>query len=82
MDIKALYAKNHSVINEKSLYLNKRLFNTYNRITKKLLTRELNGVNIDLGSGDKGFTNYCTSIDIISYPYDYPEFNLFILQFF
>ncbi len=76
MDIKTEYAVNHSKVNSQSLYLNERLFTTYNRITNKLLNKDLSGINIDLGSGDKGFTQYCKSIDIESFPYDYPYFNI------
>ena len=36
----------------------------------------LSGVNIDLGCGDKCFTEYLKTIDIISYPYDYPSFDI------
>ena len=35
MDLKENYALNHRKKLEQSLNLNKRLFNTYNRITKK-----------------------------------------------
>lgn len=76
MDIKENYALNHSKKKEQSLKLNKRLFNTYNRITQKTLSRTLSGVNIDLGSGDKGFTEYLKTIDIVSHPYDYPSFDI------
>ena len=76
MDLKENYAKNHAKVNEKTLYLNKRLFDTYNTITQKLLNTKLQGTNIDLGSGDKGFTRYLESIKITSYPHDYPEFNI------
>jgi hypothetical protein len=76
MDIKENYALNHSKKLEQSLNLNKRLFNTYNRITQKILSRNLSGVNIDLGCGDQGFTEYLKTIDIISYPYDYPSFDI------
>jgi SAM-dependent methyltransferase len=76
MDLKEKYALNHSKETEKSLYLNKRLFSTYNRIIIDKYAIELNGVNIDLGSGDKGFSKYCQTIGIKSYPYDYPEFNI------
>jgi len=76
MDLKENYALNHSKKLEQSLNLNKRLFNTYNRITQKILGRTLSGVNIDLGCGDQGFTEYLKTIDIISYPYDYPSFDI------
>ena len=65
MDIKENYALNHSKKKEKSLKLNKRLFNTYNRIIQKKLGRNLSGVNIDLGSGDKGFSEYLRALDKI-----------------
>tara|TARA_A100001388_G_scaffold263893_1_gene234711 strand:- start:157 stop:768 length:612 start_codon:yes stop_codon:yes gene_type:complete len=76
MNLKSSYAKNHAKENEKSLYLNKRLFSTYNKIILKKLNRKLEGVNIDLGSGDKGFSNYLKSININSFPYDYPDFDI------
>ena len=76
MDFKKNYALNHSKKLEQSLHLNKRLFNTYNRIAQKKLGRTLSGINIDLGCGDKGFTEYLKTIDIISHPYDYPSFDI------
>ncbi len=75
MDIKESYARSHTQ-GEHTMRLNARLFNTYNRITKRLLQKELAGMNVDLGSGDKGFSAYCESLGITSYPYDYPEFNI------
>ena len=69
--LKKNYAANHSKINEKSLFLNKRLFDTYNRIVQKKLNKNLSGVNVDLVSGDKGFSDYLEIINIVSYPYDY-----------
>ena len=51
MDFKKNYALNHSKKLEQSLHLNKRLFNTYNRIAQKKIGRTLSGVNIDLGWG-------------------------------
>tara|TARA_B100001057_G_scaffold500351_1_gene614926 strand:- start:1060 stop:1674 length:615 start_codon:yes stop_codon:yes gene_type:complete len=76
MDLKKKYAIDHRKKNDKSLFLNKRLFNTYNKIAQKMLGRTLNGVNIDLGSGDKCFSEYLSSINIISHPYDYPFFDI------
>ncbi len=77
LDIKEKYTHKYSKEDKQnSLYLNKRLFNTYNRIINKLENKKLEGVNVDLGSGNKGFTNYCESISISSTPYDYPQFNL------
>ena len=76
MDFKENYALNHRKKLEQSLKLNKRLFNTYNRITQKKLGRTLSGVNIDLGCGDQGFTEYLKTINIISHPYDYPSFDI------
>lgn len=76
MDLKKNYALNYSKKLEQSLHLNKRLFNTYNKIIQKKLGRMLSGINIDLGCGDKGFTEYLKTIDIISYPYDYPSFDI------
>ena len=76
MNLKVIYAKNHSQSSSVSSFLNKRLFNTYNRIALKITGSALKGVNVDLGSGDKGFSKYCESIGIKSYPYDYPEFDL------
>lgn len=76
MNLKELYSSQHAKSSDKTLYLNQRLFNTYNRIVKKILSRELSGVNIDLGSGDKGFTKYLNKIGIESFPYDYPLFDI------
>mgnify|MGYP001229114443 CR=1 FL=1 len=76
MELKEKYAINHSMENDKSIFLNSRLFKTYNRISLKKLNKELSGKNIDLGSGDMGFTKYLESIDIKSFPYDYPEFDI------
>ena len=76
MNLKKNYALNHSKKSENSFFFNKRLFNTYDRIAQKKLGRTLSGANIDLGSGDKGFTEYLKNIDIISYPYDYPSFDI------
>ena len=76
MNLKEEYAINHAKVSEHSLYLNERLFTTYNRISKKLKNKELQGINVDLGSGDKGFSKYCESINIKSFPYDYPNFNI------
>ena len=76
MDIKKNYAIDHSVKKTESLFLNKRLFNTYNKITLKILNTKLSGINIDLGCGDKGFSEYLESINITSFPYDYPSFDI------
>jgi len=76
MDLKKNYALNHRIKIEQSLNLNKRLFNTYNRITQKILGRNLSGINIDLGCGNQGFTEYLKTINIMSYPYDYPLFDI------
>jgi SAM-dependent methyltransferase len=76
MELKNSYAINHSRANEKSLYLNQRLFNTYNRISEKTLNKKLDGVNVDLGSGDCGFSKYCESVGVKSCPYDYPAFDI------
>jgi len=76
MDIKTEYAENHAQQREPSLYLNGRLFNTYNRISTKLFCQPLQGCNIDLGCGDQGFSRYCESQGIRSFAYDYPDFNI------
>lgn len=76
MNLKELYSIEHSKDSNKALYLNQRLFNTYNRIIKNTLDKNILGVNIDLGSGDKGFTRYLNKIGIESFPYDYPEFDI------
>ena len=75
-NIKTQYAINHARPSAQSIYLNNRLFNTYNKITNKLFGKKLQGTNIDLGSGDKGFTEVCKLNDIISIPYDYPDFDI------
>ncbi len=76
MSLKVIYAKNHSQPVNDSLLLNKRLFNTYNRIAVRITGSTLKGVNVDLGSGDKGFSRYCESVGIKSCPYDYPDFDM------
>jgi len=76
IDLKTIYAKNTLQPNKNSDVLNKRLFDTYNRIAIKITGSALKGVNIDLGSGDKGFSAHCSTIGIISYPYDLPDFDL------
>ena len=48
MDLKESYAINHSEEKDNSLLMNSRLFNTYNRISLKILDQELSGKNIDL----------------------------------
>ena len=76
MSLKVIYAKNHLQSNSDSSFLNKRLFNTYNRIAVKITGNTLKGANVDLGCGDKGFSKYCESVGITSYPYDYPDFDI------
>ncbi len=76
VNLKSQYAFNHQNIGDLSLYLNRRLFQTYDRIALKTTGNNLKGTNIDLGSGDKGFSAYCEQMNIRSYPYDYPEFDI------
>ncbi len=76
LNLKSLYAKNILQSNKNSNILNKRLFDTYNKIAIKITGSALGGINVDLGSGDKGFSAYSLSIGIISYPYDLPDFDL------
>ena len=76
MDIKKEYANNLAKPKKESIYLNKRLFDTYNSIVNLKLNKSLWGINIDLGSGDKGFSEVCRINNITSYPYDYPEFDI------
>lgn len=76
MDIKKEYADNLAKPKNESIYLNKRLFDTYNNIVNLKLNRNLLGKNIDLGCGDKSFSEVCRIHNIISYPYDYPEFDI------
>ena len=76
MDIKEKYAINHGKVSENSVYLNERLFSTYNRISVKRLNKKLSGKNVDLGSGDKGFSGYLKTINIESFSYDYPSFDI------
>ena len=76
MDIKKEYAENLAKPKNETIYLNKRLFDTYNSIVDFKLNTKLFGTNIDLGSGDKGFSEVCRINNIISYSYDYPEFNI------
>lgn len=76
MDIKKEYANDLAKPKKDSIYLNKRLFDTYNNIVNLKLNKKLFGTNIDLGSGDKGFSEVCKINNIISYSYDYPEFDI------
>jgi SAM-dependent methyltransferase len=76
MDLKKNYAVNINKINDKSFYLSKRLFNTYNKIIQKKIGIKLSGINVDLGSGDKSFSEYLKSIGISSFPLDYPSFDI------
>lgn len=76
MNIKTEYTKKYSKISKRSEFLNARLFSTYSRITQKKCNKKLQGINIDLGSGDKAFSRYCESQNIISHPFDYPYFNI------
>lgn len=80
MNIKERYTHKYKKEDkEYSLYLNKRLFNTYNRIITKLENKTLNKkgiINIDLGSGNCGFSRYCETLGIESISYDYPIFDL------
>lgn len=76
MDIKEAYASIEAKPKEDSIRLNTRLFETYNSIVYVKLNKKLSGTNIDLGSGDKGFSEVCRTHNILSYPYDYPEFNI------
>ncbi len=72
-EIKKRYAETHNPYGDRTIYLNNRLFNTYNRISKITLGKELQGVNVDLGCGDKGFSYVCEQKGIKSHPLDYPE---------
>ena len=76
LDIKKEYAENLAKPKNETIYLNKRLFDTYNSIVDFKLNTKLFGTNIDLGSGDKGFSEVCRINNITSYPYDYPEFDI------
>jgi SAM-dependent methyltransferase len=76
LNIKKAYSLRYEHADKRTLYLNERLFNTYNRISLKIFGNELGGINIDLGCGDKGFSAFCDTKNITSYPYDYPEFNI------
>jgi 2-polyprenyl-3-methyl-5-hydroxy-6-metoxy-1,4-benzoquinol methylase len=74
--LKGEYAKAQAVATPKTFFLNKRLFNTYNRISTKLVGKQLKGVNLDLGCGDGGFSQVCMEAGIQSIGLDYPESNL------
>ena len=76
MILKEKYAHNHRSASKNSLDLNKRLFSTYNKISQQNLNRGLTGINIDLGCGDRGFTKYLNSINIESYAYDFPSYDI------
>lgn len=74
--LKGAYAKAHGVANENTLVLNRRLLNTYNRISNRVLNRSLSGVNLDLGCGDGGFSAVCSEHGIESTGFDYPQTDL------
>jgi SAM-dependent methyltransferase len=74
LDLKTRYAEAHNPYGDRVLYFNNRLFQTYSRIAR-LIGSELSGVNIDLGSGDRGFSMICEASGIKSLPLDYPHFN-------
>ena len=76
MILKEKYALNHRSVSKNSLDLNKRLFLTYNKICQLTRNKDLNGINIDLGCGDMGFTKYLNSIKIESYAYDLPSYDI------
>jgi SAM-dependent methyltransferase len=72
--LKSNYAITHNPYGNRVLYFNNRLFTTYSRIAK-LCGKELSGVNIDLGSGDKGFSKILELNGIKSLALDYPHFD-------
>jgi 2-polyprenyl-3-methyl-5-hydroxy-6-metoxy-1,4-benzoquinol methylase len=74
--LKGKYAEAHAIANERTLFLNRRLFNTYNRISIKLTDKKLGGVNLDLGCGDGGFSKVCMEAGIRSTGLDYPATDL------
>ena len=74
--LKTAYSKNHALENSDSFRLNSRLFNTYNRISERIFGVALSGGNLDLGSGDKGFSAICETRGITSFAKDYPETDL------
>lgn len=74
--LKEKYAEHTSAKKEKTLYLNRRLFNTYNRISTKRIGKPLTGTNLDLGCGDGGFSLVCEEAGIESTGFDYPETDL------
>ncbi len=74
--IKVSYAERHSKVTDQTIKLNMRLFNTYNRISLNLTGNKLKGINVDLGSGDGGFSAVCEKEGIKSFMFDYPEFDL------
>ncbi|MGL1902893.1 MAG: class I SAM-dependent methyltransferase [Fibrobacterales bacterium] len=76
MDLKINYSSAHKKYEKKSLYLNGRLFNTYNRIIRRLFNKTLTGVHVDLGCGDGCFSQVCIENGVKSFSYDYPEFDL------
>ncbi len=75
MDIKTRYAETHNPYGDRVLYLNGRLFKTYNRISKLINGKELYGINVDLGCGDGGFSKVCEAKGIKTLALDYPRFN-------
>jgi len=74
--VKKTYVETYRVSTLITKKLNRRLFNTYNRIAIKVAGKNLDGKNLDLGCGDKGFSLICQEKGIKSYAFDYPELNL------
>lgn len=75
MNIKTKYAETHNPYGDRTLFLNTRLFKTYNRISKLTTGKCLSGINIDLGCGDGGFSRVCVVFGIKSKGFDYPKFD-------
>ena len=76
MKLKELYIDRCLELSQASIYLSKRLLNTYNRIAVEVTGFGLKGINVDLGSGDGSFSLACEIFGIKSFAFDYHDLDL------
>ncbi len=76
MELKNIYSAKISEYVEKSMFLSRRLFETYNSIAKRVIGSELKGINVDLGAGNGSFSMVCKEFGIESYNFDYKDIDL------
>ena len=75
-DVKTAYARIQKKGKTDSRNLNRRLFDTYDRVARGWAATSLAGTNVDLGCGDGGFSGVCAERGIVSEKFDYPGFDL------